>query len=174
MHPISSKRAQSNITLVSSSTPASSNYNYHQSSSSKLLSNFSLLPLFSLFFLFNQPRLYQQSSGLEKVSKQRPLQQSFLINLEKISHPLSAAYCKVKKENQAKTRLTDENFKIKDTSDDSNIDLSENSNLNNLSSKDDNPKEEAQAFWINIGNTSNSKKKLMRILVSDLTIPKQC
>ncbi len=107
------------------------------------------------------PRLYQ-------------LCHSSPIDLERTSNLLFVACCRVEEENKVETGVFSENSSEVEHS------SSENSDIDNLSSKDkDYWKDKAdgfvdggaQASWINIGNTSKAKEKLIRILAGDATIP---
>lgn len=81
----------------------------------------------------------------------------------------------------AKTKLINENSKVKNTFfDNSNIDLFKDSGLNSLFYKNDNygeneiddfSKKETQALRMNIDNTSQSEKKPLKIFMSDVNIP---
>lgn len=109
--------------------------------------------------------MYQQwfFIGLERASKQRSHWQSSHINLDEACHLSFAVWYRIEEKNKTENRLIEKGCNVEDTSsDDFDIDLSKDSNLDGLFGKNDNfweyetdgfLKEEVQSSWIDINNT---------------------
>lgn len=89
-----------------------------------------------------------------------------------------AACQKVEVENKAKTGLLDKIFEVGPISSE---EKDSDSNVNTISSKNNNHEENgangflekgAQTSWINLGINTKAKKKLIRIFVKEVPIPK--
>lgn len=183
MQPSPSKRVRFNTSLISPHTPASSNYSFHH----QLSGYFSSSPLLPLLYKNNNPLPYKENNQLFLhtlrpyqpccSSPIRPYQphHSSPIGSKRISNLLFAAYHRAEEENKAETGVfSEDSSEVEHSS-------SKNSDIDDLSSEDEDhwedeaddfPDRGAQASWIDIGNTSKVKKKLIRILAGDGAISK--